>query len=128
RSRLTLPEEQSKVFLLFSCLQRMFLETYARWQWLVHWLPRLRALGTSHPVDTSVIGAFTADFNIAADLLRIGCPVWLVRPLREKQATPIHRIIPPLDETFHNRLPLRMSEFELDLADAEPPHRLLFSG
>ncbi|KAJ3832709.1 hypothetical protein F5878DRAFT_702762 [Lentinula raphanica] len=89
---LTIMGTRFRVSLVFSCLQRVFLETYARWQWLTKWYPRLCDVDSSYPVDDSIIGAFTGDLSMAADLYRIGCPLWLTYTTLHDTSPP-HRLI-----------------------------------
>ncbi|KAJ3716224.1 hypothetical protein C8R42DRAFT_541669, partial [Lentinula raphanica] len=117
-----------QVSLVFSCLQRVFIETYAHFQWLTKWYPRLRNVDSSFPVDNNVMGAFTGDLNSAADLFRIGYPVWLVRPYAELPSIRIDQHVKPLDETIDNLLPIRNSDCHIDVSDASPAHPLIYSG
>ncbi|KAJ3963669.1 hypothetical protein EV361DRAFT_813145, partial [Lentinula raphanica] len=117
-----------RVALVFSCLQRVFIETYARFQWLTKWYPRLRNVDSSFPVDDNVMGAFTGDLSSAADLFRIGCPVWLVRPYADLPSIRIDQHVKPLDETADNLLPIRNSNHHIDVRDASPAHPLIYSG
>ncbi|KAJ3738531.1 hypothetical protein EV360DRAFT_16080, partial [Lentinula raphanica] len=125
---LTITGTRFRVSLVFSCLQRVFLETYARWQWLTKWYPRLCDVDSSYPVDDSIIGAFTGDLSMAADLYRIGCPLWLVRPYAELVNIRIDEQVDALDETADQTLPIRNSNDHVDVRDASPPHRLIYSG
>ncbi|KAJ3737879.1 hypothetical protein EV360DRAFT_18116, partial [Lentinula raphanica] len=111
-----------------SCVQRLFLETYARRRWLMKWSPRYTNVDNTYEVDCDIMGAFTDDLNIAADLYRVGIPVWLVRHLDVHEHTKITKTVAPLDETYDNRLPLRNSSGWLDVGDNEPVHPLIYSG
>ncbi|KAJ3711963.1 hypothetical protein C8R42DRAFT_728282 [Lentinula raphanica] len=126
--RLTMTGSRFRVSLVFSCLQRVYLETYARWQWLTQWYPRLCDVDASFRVDDSVMGAFTGDLSAAADLFRIGCPVWLVRPYTELVNIRIDHHVDPLDETADYTLPIRNSNDHVDVRDASPPHQLIYTG
>ncbi|KAJ3741061.1 hypothetical protein EV360DRAFT_15592, partial [Lentinula raphanica] len=74
------------------------------------------------------IGAFTGDLSVAADLFRIGCPLWLVRPCAELVNIQIDHHVDPLDETEDHTLPIRNSNECVDVSDADPPHQLIYSG
>lgn len=115
------------VSLQFACLQRAFLEVYARSQWLEKWAPRLRDVDNTFQLDVHIMGAFTGDLDTAADLFRIGVPVWLVRHLEHQVMTKICKFVAPLDESWNHTLPLRESE-PLDASHEDPPHPLIYTG
>lgn len=127
--RLSEPGSSYLVCLQFACLQRTFLETYARSQWLEKWAPRLLDVDKTFEVDPHIMGAFTGELSVAADLFRIGIPVWLVRRLDHHSMTKILRVVAPLDErSWDFTLPLRDSYESLDVAHENPPHPLIYRG
>lgn len=127
--RLPEPGARNIVSLQLTCLQRAFLEVHARSQWLEKWAPRLSDVDSVFELDPHVMGAFTDDLNRAADLFRIGIPVWLVRRFEGHVMTKILRFVAPLDEqAWDFTLPLRDSEAPLDVAHADPPHMLVYKG
>ena len=74
--RISMPGSRDIVFLQLACLQRVFLETYARHEWLRKWVPRLENVDNVYEVEPHVMGAFTDQLDTAATLYRIGIPVW----------------------------------------------------
>lgn len=127
--RLSQPGAREVVALLLACLQRSFLETYGRWQWLVKWKPRKKDVDTQFPVDSSVMGAFTDDYDIAADLFRMGIPLWFLRRWREESDSfRIDNIVAPLDFTYNLTLPIRGTELFLDVSHTDPPHPVVYTG
>lgn len=114
--------------LQLACLQRLFLEVYARWQWLEKWIPRLKDVDAFYDTDPNIMGAFTEYLDDAADLFRIGIPLWLVHPLQQQPATRIDQFVLPLDENVSKLLPLRGSNLHLDVSDEVPPHPVIYRG
>lgn len=127
--RLPEPGARSIVSLQLACLQRTFLETYARSEWLGKWAPRVLDVDKTFELDVHVMGAFTDDFSAVTDLFRIGIPVWLVHRLECHVLTKILQIVPALDEhSWNHTLPLRDSLEPLNIAHADPPHPVIYSG
>ncbi|KAE9395056.1 hypothetical protein BT96DRAFT_942690 [Gymnopus androsaceus JB14] len=109
-----LPGAPNIVLLQLACLQRVFLETYARLQWLEKWIPRLKDVDHAFVVDPTIMGTFTDDLNKAVDLFKIGIPMWLIGPC--------------LDKDFNHKLPIRDSEALLDVSDNDPPYPTIYMG
>ncbi|KAF9061105.1 hypothetical protein BDP27DRAFT_1429318 [Rhodocollybia butyracea] len=126
--RLSQPGAQNIVLLQLNCLQPTFLETYARTQWLQHWVPCKRKVNEAFPVDKSVIGAFTGDLDAPADLHQVGIPLWLVRPLADYSAARIDRVVAPLDEDWNSQLPIWDSFSKLNVSQSDPPHPVIYTG
>ncbi|KAJ3709915.1 hypothetical protein C8R42DRAFT_564203, partial [Lentinula raphanica] len=126
--RLSVPGSRFHVFLQLAFTQRVFLETYARWKWLVFWAPRYTNVDAKYETEHDIIGAFTDNLDTAADLYRTGIPVWLVRPLETRDYTKIIKDVAPLDETWDHKLPFRDSSEWLDVADNEPAHPIIYGG
>lgn len=124
--RLQMPGSRNRVFLQLACLQRVFLETYARWQWVMNWKPRWKDVDRCHEVDRRLMGAFTDRLDIAADLFRVGIPVWLVRGVEDYPTTRIDAMVAPLDETETHQLQLRDFEFPIDVSDDN--HPVIYTG
>lgn len=127
-TRLSEPGTRNMVSLQLACLQRVFLETYARIDWVVRWLPRLKDVDHAYPLDARVMGAFTGSLDVAADLFRVGIPVWVVRPFHDRYKARIDALIPPLNEDFFLTLPIRGSDLRIDSRDAVPPHPVIYTG
>ncbi|KAE9397091.1 hypothetical protein BT96DRAFT_941147 [Gymnopus androsaceus JB14] len=122
------PRAQNIVSLQLTCLQRVFLESYAHSQWLEKWVLHLHDVDTSFELDPHVMGAFTEDLSTAADLFRMGIPVWLVRRFEHRALTKIQRFVAALDEQLWNHtLPLRDSDAPLNIAHEDPPHPLIYT-
>jgi hypothetical protein len=126
--RLSLPGSEAHVFLQLSCLQCVFLKTFARLQWTVFWWPCLYDVDQSFPVDPHVMGAFTEDLDIAANLFRMGIPVWIVHPLNQRVTTCIICQVIPLDKTWDFELPLHDSDRLLNVSHNSPAHALIYTG
>ena len=125
--RLQEPGARNIVLLLLACLQRVVLECYARCQWLQRWVPRLKNVDFSFALDCDIMGAFTSDLGIAADLFRVGIPLWLVRPLQQQPLARIDRLVAPLDEEWSEKLRLRSLD-TVDVSHERPPHPLIYVG
>ncbi|KAE9391880.1 hypothetical protein BT96DRAFT_945044 [Gymnopus androsaceus JB14] len=91
--RLSEPRACNIVSLQLTCLQRIFLETYARSQWLEKWAPHLRDVDNIFDLDPHVMGAFTGDLSTAADIFRMGIPVWLPLWMNNYGITPFPFVI-----------------------------------
>jgi hypothetical protein len=128
QERLDMPGSQATVFLQLACLQRIFLETYARLEWLVTWLPHLLDVDSSFQADGTIMGAFTDDLNLAADLHCVGIPLWLIRPFSIHSITRVDKLVTPLDETWNEQLPLRGCDSLINVCHSNPPHELLYAG
>lgn len=126
--RISRPGAQKIVALELAYLQRVFLETYGRWQWFEKWVPRLKDVNSFHETDPNVMGAFTEELDDVADLFRIGIPVWLVRPLEQQPTVRIDQFVLPLDEVDLKLLPLHNSSLQLDVSDEVPPYPIIYRG
>ncbi|THU75843.1 hypothetical protein K435DRAFT_209485 [Dendrothele bispora CBS 962.96] len=115
-------------FLLLSCAQRLFLELFARRQWLLVYLPQAEEVNSNNEVNRRIMGAFTDNLDTADRLFRMGIPVWLVRSTAHLDLTRIDKHVVPLDETFDHRLPLRDPDLELDVSHRVPEHELIYTG
>ncbi|THU82091.1 hypothetical protein K435DRAFT_872672 [Dendrothele bispora CBS 962.96] len=102
--RLQLAATQDESLLLLANIQRQYLELYARLEWLDKYLPRILGQERTHSVESRLMGAFAYTPDDLQRLFHAGIPVWYVR------------------EVTH--LPVTL----LDLADADPPHRVVWSG
>ncbi|KAF9073013.1 hypothetical protein BDP27DRAFT_1417480 [Rhodocollybia butyracea] len=89
------PGAPESVAFLLSALQRVFLETYGRWQWLVKWLPCKENVDKQFSLDSSVMGAFTDNMDVASDLFRLGIPFWFIQTWKEGSEKRIAKIVPP---------------------------------
>lgn len=91
------PQNWINTLLTFTLFQRNFLEVLALLDHFTKWMDRSTAISmTPHPVDTSIMGAVTADPMVAESLFFMGVPVWLIRhpaQLLNKQ-TFCHRVEP----------------------------------
>ncbi|THU92862.1 hypothetical protein K435DRAFT_862048 [Dendrothele bispora CBS 962.96] len=126
--RLEMPTTQEECFLYLSCLQRQYLELYARLKWITVYTPRLRDVDNSCPVDCHVIGAFTEDLDVAAQLYRTGIPIWVVRPVDELCHVRIDQVVEPITESFNQHIPIRDSADYIDVTDAVPAHPVIYNG
>ena len=123
------PGAQNIVSLQLTCLQRVFLESYAHSQWLEKWVLRLHDVDTSFELDPHVMGAFTDDLSTAADLFQMGIMVWLVCRFEHRALTKIRRFVAALNKQLWNHtLPLCDSDSPLNIAHEDPPHPLIYSG
>ncbi|KAJ3739147.1 hypothetical protein DFH05DRAFT_1457453 [Lentinula detonsa] len=126
--RLTVPDALNTSMMLVAYLQRVFLELYARVQWLQKWVPRLKDVDRSFPLDTDVIGAFVGDADAAADLFRVGIPLWYVRDIKFAPLARIDKVVRALDEDCDNQVPLRGSFRRLDASDSVSAHPVVYTG
>ncbi|THU97074.1 hypothetical protein K435DRAFT_857976 [Dendrothele bispora CBS 962.96] len=101
---LQLAATQDKSLLLLANIQCQYLELYARLEWLNKYLPCILGQEKTHSVDSRLMGAFAYSPDDLQRLYHAGIPVWYV-----------------WEVTY---LPLTL----LDLADADPPHRVIWSG
>ena len=55
-------------------------------------------------------------------------PVWYVREVTHLPLTRVDLQTDPIDESADHHLPMRYTAQVLDLADADPPHHVIWSG
>ncbi|KAK7453980.1 hypothetical protein VKT23_011492 [Stygiomarasmius scandens] len=120
--RLELPPPREEMFLRLACVQRQYLELYARYKWLVECTPHLMDVDRTYDVDRCAMGAFVEDLDLAAQLFRVGIPVWLVRSVQMLPGVRIDALADPIDEDAFHHIPIRDSAISIDASDASPPH------
>ncbi|THV04240.1 hypothetical protein K435DRAFT_577724, partial [Dendrothele bispora CBS 962.96] len=109
-------------------LQRQYLELYARIEWLDKYLPRIQAQEKTHPVNLDLMGAFAYSPDDLQRLFYAGIPVWFLREVTHLPSLRVDKLVRPIAETANQMLPMRHSDRNVDLADAVPPHRLVWTG
>ncbi|KAG7093912.1 hypothetical protein E1B28_007548 [Marasmius oreades] len=130
--RLELAAPKDEVFLRFSCTQRHILELDARGRWVSGFRDKFGA-AARHRVDKmdlageKIMGAFTDDLDDLESLFQSNIPVWFVRRLTRAGEARIDKlgnfIYPFPDGTIRLH-----SDFVIDLSDATPSHRVVFTG
>ncbi|KAE9384922.1 hypothetical protein BT96DRAFT_950224 [Gymnopus androsaceus JB14] len=95
--------------------------------WLQRWVPRLKNVDFLFALDCDIMGAFMSDLGIAADLFRVGIPLWLVCPLQQQPLAQIDHLVAPLDEEWSEKLRLRSLD-TVDVSHERPPHLLIYVG
>ncbi|KIK02231.1 hypothetical protein K443DRAFT_97233 [Laccaria amethystina LaAM-08-1] len=64
-----------------ACFQRLYLETFAMYEWHTKWAFRLNdTTGQIYEIDESIMGAITDSPDCIAVLYRVGAPAWYVWP------------------------------------------------
>ncbi|THV00650.1 hypothetical protein K435DRAFT_793991 [Dendrothele bispora CBS 962.96] len=126
--RLQVVSTHEECLLLVACIQRQYLELYARIEWLDKYLPRIQAQEKTHPANLDLMGAFAYSADDLQRLFHAGIPVWFIREVTYLPTLRIDKLVQPIAETANRLLPMRHSEQYVDLADANPPHRLVWTG
>ncbi|THU88003.1 hypothetical protein K435DRAFT_803851 [Dendrothele bispora CBS 962.96] len=125
--RLHVVSTHDECLLLVACLQRQYLELYARIEWLDKYLPRIQAQERTHPVNLDLMGAFTYSPDDLQRLFYAGIPVWFTREVTHIPSLRVDKLVRPIAETANRMLPMCLSDQNVDLADAVPPHRLVWT-
>ncbi|THU86473.1 hypothetical protein K435DRAFT_868264 [Dendrothele bispora CBS 962.96] len=126
--QLQLAATKDESLLLLANIQRQYLELYARLEWLDKYLPRILGQERTHSVESRLMGAFAYLPDDLQRLFHAGIPVWYVREVTHLPATRVDLRVDPIDESANHQLPMRYTDKVLDLADADPPHRVVWSG
>ncbi|KAK7442012.1 hypothetical protein VKT23_016289 [Stygiomarasmius scandens] len=126
--RLQLVSTRDECLLLVACLQRQYLELYARLEWLDLYQPRIQNQEKSYNVNAQLMGAFAYNAEDVQRLFHAGIPVWYVRDVTLLRGIRVDTVADPVEESANQLLPMRNSDKFLDLADASPPHRVVWTG
>ncbi|KAL0063522.1 hypothetical protein AAF712_009619 [Marasmius tenuissimus] len=115
----------------FAIIQRICLELNARITWLVDfancWENTDAVVFVEARKPLRVVGALARNTELAQRLWSLGVPVWLVRPLGEKN--PGLRVLKWIDSPDPvESLSLRTGGFRLSLEDSDPPNPVVWSG
>ncbi|THU88211.1 hypothetical protein K435DRAFT_866499 [Dendrothele bispora CBS 962.96] len=126
--RLHVVSTQDECLLLVACIQRQYLELYARMEWLDKYLPRIQTQEKTHPVNMDMMGAFAYSADDLQRLFQAGIPVWYIREVTYLPSIRVDRLVHPITESADRLLPMRHSDQYVNVADANPPHRLVWTG
>ncbi|THU89804.1 hypothetical protein K435DRAFT_677132 [Dendrothele bispora CBS 962.96] len=74
------------------------------------------------------MGAFAYSPDDLQRLFYAGIPVWFPREVTHLPSLRVDKLVRPIAETANQMLPMRHSDRNVDLADAVPPHRLVWTG
>ncbi|EEB96416.1 hypothetical protein MPER_04455, partial [Moniliophthora perniciosa FA553] len=127
RARLDAPAEFERAAMTLALLQRIYLEMWACLLWLSEFRDRLMSpppIIPETPLD--VVGVCVGDLASAERLYRAGIPVWLIRPLSERETLEVKKWVDvPINVISLN---VRSGGFSLSTADAAPPYAIVYEG
>jgi hypothetical protein len=128
--RLQILSTCKELFLRVACAQRQLIELHARLRYINEkWETRFREakLHKKAPDIVDVVGAFTEDLDALDALYYAGIPVWFVRHTSLIPKPRIDQVQDFICEDDFQKITLHRGEV-LDCTDAQPSHKVVFTG
>ncbi|THU79080.1 hypothetical protein K435DRAFT_564760, partial [Dendrothele bispora CBS 962.96] len=74
------------------------------------------------------MGAFAYSADDLQRLFHAGIPVWYIRDVTYLPTIRVDKLVHPVTENANQLLPMRHSDQNVTLADANPPHRMVWTS